>query len=496
LRSLIVGKGETYDIRFPIAMCANGDRRKRVGGQAHGSVTTALLLTCLLLASCAHVPVFDETLAGTHSPAEIEIMGARGPLSKKQSKAVLARLASQAPDAGALERHLAVEQAVAESPLFAGNEVRILRDGEQTFPAMFAAIHAAKHYLYLEYYIFEDVSCNGEQLGDLLISKAQEGVRIYLIYDGIGSISTPSDFFARLQTAGIQVLQFNPPNPLHIGGHFSLNDRDHRKMLIADGTVVIVGGVNLSSTYQSAPGSSAGSAVAAGAAQQDVWHDTDLEISGPVVVQLEKLFRDQWHEQSETAMASEVDPMPNADGTEVVRIIGSTPKRLKSRYYVTVLSAIRNAESNIWMTAAYFAPTHREKEDLIHAARRGVDVRLLLPARSDSSPALQVQHSHYEALLRSGVKIYERDDGILHSKTMVVDGVWSITGSSNFDYRSVLFNDEVDAVVLGKSTGEQLSALFESDLKNAKAIDLKTWRRRSAFTKLGEQFWRLWEKLL
>jgi cardiolipin synthase len=450
-----------------------------------------VLLGCLFLASCADVPVFDETLAGTHSPAEIEMMGARGPLSKKQSKAVLTRLTAQAQDVGALERHLALEQAVAESPLFAGNEVTILRDGAQTFPAMFAAIHGVKHYLYLEYYIFEDVSCNGEQLGRLLMEKAQEGVRVYLIYDGIGSISTPEDFFTRLQTAGIQVVQFNPPNPLHAGGHFSLNDRDHRKMLIADGNVVIVGGVNLSSTYQSGPGSSQP------AAPQDVWHDTDLEISGPVVIELEKLFREHWREQGGDELAPEADSTaPAADGSEVVRIIGSTPRHLKSRYYVTVLSAIRNAEKNIWMTAAYFAPTHREKEDLIHAARRGVDVRLLLPSHSDSSPALHVQHSHYEALLRSGVKIYERNDGILHSKTMVVDGVWSITGSSNFDYRSVLFNDEVDAVVLGKDTGEQLSALFLDNLRNAEAIDLQTWRKRSTLTKLREQFWRLWEKLL
>lgn len=455
------------------------------------ALRTFALLGCLALAACANVPVFDERLADTHSQSEIEIMGARGPLSKKQSKAVMARLAAQAPDAGALERHLAVEQAVAESPLFAGNQVKILRDGAQTFPAMFAAIHGAKRYLFLEYYIFEDVSCNGEQLSDVLIGKAQEGVRIQLIYDGIGSISTDTEFFARLQAAGIQVVQFNPPNPLHAGGHFSLNDRDHRKMLIADGTQVIVGGVNLSSTYQSAPGSSTVTSA------QDVWHDTDLQISGPVVGQLEKLFQEHWREQGGPPMSTGDDsPPPNADGSEVIRIIGSAPRRLKSRYYVTVLSAIRNSEKNIWMTAAYFAPTHREKEDLIHAARRGVDVRLLLPSRSDSSPALHVQHSHYEALLRSGVKIYERNDGILHSKTMVVDGVWSITGSSNFDYRSVLFNDEVDAVVIGKDTGEQLSTLFEGDLQHAQAIDLESWRKRSIFTKIREQFWRLWEKLL
>src|SRR5262249_10449416 len=146
-------------------------------------------------------------------------------------------------------------------------------------------------YLYLEYYIFEDVSCNGQQLGELLIAKAQEGVRISLIYDGIGSISTPADFFTRLQASGIQVVQFNPPNPLHAGGHFALNERDHRKMLIADGTVVIVGGVNLSSTYQSSPGTSLA------LSPRDVWHDTDLQITGPVVIQLEKLFQEHWREQ-------------------------------------------------------------------------------------------------------------------------------------------------------------------------------------------------------
>jgi cardiolipin synthase len=451
-----------------------------------------VMLVTLLLGACAHVPVFDETLTTTHSPAEIEIMGARGPLSRKQSKAVLSRLATSAPDAGALERHLAVEQAVAESPLFAGNQVRILRDGAQTFPAMFAAIHDAKRYLYLEYYIFEDVNCNGEQLSDVLVAKAREGVKIAAIYDGIGSLSTPSEFFSKLQDAGIQVIQFNPPNPLHSGGHFALNERDHRKLLIADGAVVIVGGVNLSSTYQSSPGSSRV------ATPQDVWHDTDLEISGPVSVELEQLFQEHWREQGGPPLPSPEDaPAPRSDGSEVVRVIGSTPSHLKSsRYYVTVLSAIRNAEKNIWMTAAYFAPTHREKEDLIHAARRGVDVRLLLPSRSDSSAALHVQHSHYESLLRSGIKIYERNDGILHSKTMVVDGVWSITGSSNFDYRSVIFNDEVDAVVLGQGTGAQLSSLFESDLQQATAIDLTAWRKRSTLTKMREQFWRLWEKLL
>jgi len=456
------------------------------------------LLLCLALGACAHVPVVDEAdLAKASAGSQIKVFGARGPLSAKQSKAVLHRLAAQAPDAGALERHLALEQVVAESPLFTGNRVRILRDGTETFPAMFDAIRSAQSYVYLEYYIFEDVSSGGEWLSDLLVRKSQAGVHIRVIYDGIGSIDTDSAFFDKLQAAGVQVIEFNPLNPWK--HHSALNERDHRKLLIADGTVAILGGVNLSSTYQSAPYASASSnPTPRPGAPQDVWHDTDIEIHGPVVPELERLFRDHWREQEGTSLTTEADPDPPVQppGEEVVRILGSSPAKLKRRYYVTVISAIRNAESSIWMTGAYFVPTHQEKEGLVAAARRGVDVRLLLPSHSDSGPALAVQHSHYGELLRAGVKIYERDDGILHSKTMVIDQAWSIVGSSNFDHRSVLFNDELDAVVLGTETGAKLAEDFEADLEHAQAVDLESWRHRSALERLREGFWKMWETLL
>src|SRR3569833_2610566 len=178
-------------------MWANSDM-----GTISDVIKAVALLGCLLLGGCMEATEFDEKLVSTHSASEIEIMGARGPQSQKQSKVVLNRLAAQAPDAGALERHLAGEQAVAESPLYAGNTVRILRDGEQTFPAMFAAIHGARRYLYLEYYIFEDVSCYGEQLSEVLIAKAREGVQIQLMFVGIGSLTTFAVFFVFLLSVG------------------------------------------------------------------------------------------------------------------------------------------------------------------------------------------------------------------------------------------------------------------------------------------------------
>jgi cardiolipin synthase len=475
-------------------------------GETSACVTIAIVL--LGITGCAAVPHID-TAAAPGNVGAVQVSGAHGPLSERDAHAVLARLAAAAPSAGTLERHLALEEAVAESPLFTGNRVQILQDGQGTFPAIFAAIRNAQHYVDLEYYIFEDVSCDGVLLSDLLIARRQAGVEINVIYDAVGSIATPSDFFSRLQAAGIRLVQFNPLNPLKSKAHYSINDRDHRKMLIADGRLVILGGVNLSSTYESAPRSQASRrdldmARTAAAKQSrpgekpaEVWRDIDVEISGPVVSELEKLYTQHWAEQQAPSLVEGAQPTQlESQGQEVVRIVGSSPSRSTSPYYVTVLSAIRNAERTLWITAAYFVPTHQEKVDLMRAARRGIDVRLILPSHSDSPPALAVQHSHYTDLLTAGVKIYERDDEVLHSKTMVIDTVWSITGSSNFDQRSVLFNDEVDAVIIGQNTGKQLEKIFQDDQQHARSIELADWKRRSVGAKMREQFWRLWQKLL
>jgi cardiolipin synthase len=453
----------------------------------------------LTLCSCAQLPAVNERqlLQEASGSQEIRVYGARGPLSTRQTRRVLARVNAQAPDADAFDRQLAIEQIISESPLYAGNSVRVLEDGKQTFPAMFAAIRGAQHFVYLEYYTLQDVQSDGQKLSDVLAAKSSSGVRVRVIYDAVGSLGTPAAFFARLRAAGVEFVRYNPINPLK--GPFSLNQRDHRKILIADDELAIVGGVNLSTTYESAPPLAhalGGNRQPPPKSGQPVWHDVDLEIRGPVVPQLTQLFRQHWREQKGPPLPPDVPARVPPRGHVVVRVIGSSPSRLATRYYVSVLTAMRSARSSIWMTAAYFVPTREELHALRAAARRGVDVRILLPSHSDVGATLAVQRSYYPELLAANIKVYERSDGIVHSKSMVVDDVWSLVGSSNFDQRSILFNDEVDVVALGNAPANQLRGIILTDIEHGRRIDWATVRQQGALQRMRGWFWRLWQRLL
>jgi len=451
-----------------------------------------LIALCLVLgAGCTSVPhVAPANASGT----KLQIVGTRGPLSAQQGKAILLRISTEPGDAGMLQRHLAIEQEVAETPLLASNHTKVLRDGPQTFRAMFAAIKSASASINLEYFIFEDVDSDGTSLGDLLVAKRQAGVAVNVIYDSYGSSSTPTAFFDRLKQAGVALVSFNPVNPLDAKIGYSLNDRDHRKILIVDGTTAIVGGVNLSTDYQSNPlGKSGGPKGSAG----EHWRDTDLQIEGPAVAQLQTLFLDHWKTQKGPALdESGMFPTIPAAGIAVTRVLGSTPGETIPQYYVTLLSAIQNAEESVLVSAAYFVPTDQEMDALMDAARRGIDVRLLTPDQSDSGLSIGVAHSHYTDLLAAGVKIFETHGIVLHTKTVVIDGVWSVIGSSNFDHRSIIFNDEVDVVVLGSDTGQDLEAMFREDQNGSTAIDIATWKSRSLTDRLKEVYAVAWEKWL
>jgi cardiolipin synthase len=439
----------------------------------------------LLAAGCAQLP--DAGLSmGKRDPAGVQIEGARGPLSEKRVAAILAGLSRDADQLDLLQQHVALEQAVVGTPLTAGNRVLLLQDGAATYRAMFAAIDAAADHINLESYIIEDDEI-GRQFAELLLRKRSQGVHVNLVYDSVGSSGTPQAFFDRLRAGGVQVLEFNPVNPLAARNGWVVNNRDHRKLLVVDGHTAFVGGINFSRVHSG--GSFLKKSRAPGA-----WRDTHLRIEGPVVDEFQKLFIGTWTKQGGAPLAV-VDYFPAlaAKGGEMVRAIGSTPDDPHSLIYLTLMSAISKAERRVYLTNAYFVPDPQLIDALADAARRGVDVRLVLPGESDSGPAFHAGRSHYSGLLRAGVKIHERRGSMLHAKTATIDGVWSSVGSTNLDRRSFLHNDEIDAAVLGREFAAQMHAAFSADLEASQAVDLERWEARPFALRLKEWAARLFE---
>jgi cardiolipin synthase len=440
------------------------------------------------LQGCSGLPTINPDLE-LSAAAPVQLAGARGPLSAAQSKAILQRLNAASPDTAIFDRHLALEEAIVGSPLTVGNEVLLLKDGPTTYRAMFAAIEAARDHINLETYILED-DATGQRFAQALIARQRAGVQVNLIHDSAGSFDTPKAFFTPLTQAGIQVLEFNPINPLLARKGWELNQRDHRKLLIIDGSTAFLGGINISSVYS---GGSFGKAGKAGVDGSLAWRDTDLQLRGPVVAEFQKLFLATWKSQKGAPLAERnYFPPPHKAGNQVVRAIGSSPDESFSLIYATLLSAIASAETSVHLTNAYFVPDPQLLAALVAAAQRGVDVSLILPSRTDSWLVLHAGHAYYEQLLRGGVKIYERRGVILHSKTALIDGVWATVGSTNLDWRSFLHNQELNAVVLGTGFAVQLQAMFVADLAASDAITLEQWQMRPLPMRLQELFARAW----
>jgi cardiolipin synthase len=442
----------------------------------------------LLLSACQSLPRIVPDMAPP--PAQARVHGAQGELSPARSKAILQGLERGADATNIFDRHLAVEQQVSGSPLLTGNRVRLLEDGPDTYRAMFAAIQAAHDHINMETYILEDDEV-GRRFADALIDKQRQGVQVNLVYDSVGTLNTPAEFFARLRDAGIRTLEFNPVDPTTAKAGWDVNRRDHRKLLIVDGQTVFLGGINISSVYSHSAFRRQSKPVAKG---ERPWRDTDLQIDGPVVAEFQKLFLATWEAQKGEPLASlDFYPPLQPKGNEVVRAIGSSPDEAFSQIYVTLLSAISSASTEVWLTNAYFVPDPQLLAALEAAAARGVDVRLVLPGRTDSSLVFYAGRSSYEQLLRGGVKIFERRNAMMHAKTAVIDGVWSTVGSTNLDWRSFLHNQEVNAVVLGTEFGERMRAAFESDVEQSDEITLEQWQRRSIGLRAKEAFARLWQ---
>lgn len=467
---------------------------------SRGAASVALVLA---LSGCAVLPDYESLRNSRWWPTSApRVETSKGQLSQQRSAAVIKGLDEQG-DTSVLQRHLAFMESISDVPLVAGNVVQLLVDGPATRQAMFAAVQAAKTEINLEIYIFEHDAPFGIEMTRLLKARRAAGVHVNLIYDSVGSSSTPVAFFEGMREAGIKVCEFNPISPLR-ARIFSPNQRDHRKILIVDGAVAVTGGINITDKYGrssrggrgSSKGSGSGLSKASGSDGPDApgWRDTNVLIRGPAAGKFRDLFANTWRKQfCPDAAADFALPAAAAAGDKIVRVIGTSPDDDENLIYLELLSAIDHAEKSIHVTMAYFVPDPEMIRALSDAARRGVDVKLILAEEGNYRLVFYAGRSNYAALLDAGVKIYEWQDAPLHAKTIVIDGVWATVGSANLDWRSFLHNDEVNAVILGEGFAVEMEQLFSRDLALAKQITPESWRKRGLGSRMKETGARIFE---
>lgn len=434
-----------------------------------------------LIVGCGTVPNINALL---HASPLIYVtpsfVGPHGAVTARQGERIIARLKEhQKVPSDILQRQIVFEQALSDVPLTLGNKVILLKNGKQTYDAMLAAIRAARSSINIQMFIFSGGQV-GQTFADALIDRQRHGVQVNLMYDSLGSLSTPECFFDRMRRSGIAVVQYRPLDPFEAKLGWTLSHRNHRKMVIVDGKVAFTGGVNISEDYAS------GLTPSKHSAPLQMWRDTDIEVMGPAVAEFQKTFINEWYYQKGPLLSPrEYFPKLTKQGHDIVRVIASVPERF-SLIYVIIISAIANSESNVYITDAYFAPDDQMLRELESAARRGVDVRLLLPSQSDEPFIVSAQRSHYVDLLKSGVKIYEWRGKMLHAKTATVDGVWSTVGTSNLDWWSIARDNELNAIILSHSFADRMNLMFSNDLGPCRQITLGQWEHRGLNERLKE----------
>ena len=358
--------------------------------------------------------------------------------------------------------------------VWGGNRIDVYCDGEQATQSMLAAIGAAQQEVLVEFYIFTDDS-TGKRFAQALTAAAKRGVRVCVLADAIGSFSTADAFWKQMQADGIEVHLFHRLFP-DLWWHAF---RDHRKILVIDREVGFTGGMNIADEYSSF--TLRKKRVAPGAMR-----DTHVRIEGPVAWDLAVVFAEGW-ERSRGAALPVTPPPANPEGPARSLVLDSRPGRGHIETAATLAAISAAAEKTLWLTNAYFAPGHVAVAILARAAARGVDVRLLLPGKTDVQILLHAGHGWYSRLLKKGVRIFEYQRALLHAKTLVADRFCTVVGSTNLDFRSFQFNAECNLVTLDDEVGERLAQAFEADLVDSREVKLEQWRSRGRLHRMGDR---------
>ena len=341
------------------------------------------------------------------------------------------------------------------SPTLLGNQIRLQFEGSASFDAWLEAIDGARRFVYFENYVVRDDRV-GRAFREALIAKAHQGVPVLVVHDWLGCWATPRRYWKPLRDAGVQVRAFNRPS-LAIGDPLGVLQRDHRKLVVADGEVAFVGGFCIGEEWT-------------GSRSRPPWRDTGVEIRGPAAHSAALAFERLWGEIGEPSfLAATLSPPPDEGPTPVWLIEGEPGK---ARVYRTLHLAATRARSRIWVTDAYFVAPRSVTEALSAAARQGVDVRILVPSHNNWPLVGSLSRGGYRSLLENGVRIFEWQGPMIHAKTAVVDGSWSRVGSSNLNSASLMGNWELDVGVLDPDLAGQLEGLFLADLASAREIVL------------------------
>ncbi|GAB3416053.1 cardiolipin synthase [Massilia agilis] len=449
----------------------------------------ATLMLGLVAISCKTLPD-ASALPEQARKASPTIATPDGNMPPRQAAQLLER---RWANAGTDLKLLAVlEEQATGVPLIAGNRVTLLFDGPATMREMMAAVRSATNSINLETYIF-DQDPIGLQFADLLIDKRRQGVVVNVMYDAVGTLGTPQAFFDRMKAAGITMLAFNPVNPARGPGRWELNNRDHRKVLVVDGKMAFTGGINISSTYANSSFFRSRQKPSETGHQKVGWRDTHIKIEGPAVATLQWAFINNWVRQAGGELPrANYFPVLQAAGDKIVRVLATEPDH-DSSIYKSLLLAIGEAKKSIHITQAYFVPDQQVIDALCAAARRGVDVKLVLPGVSDHSLVFHAGQAFYDELLESGVKIYQLQVAVLHAKTAVIDSVWSTIGSANIDRRSFIHNYELNVVVMDPAFGRDMESAFNEDLRDSKEVTLAQWRKRPLKDRFMEMIGRMAE---
>jgi len=337
-----------------------------------------------------------------------------------------------------------------------GNRIDLLIDGTQTFPAIFEAIDTARHSIIVQFFIIRGDSL-GRTLRDRLAAAARDGLRVYLLYDEVGSHGLPTEFFQPVRDAGGQVVPFRTTRGR--GNRFQLNFRNHRKLVVTDGRVALTGGLNVGVEYRGEN------------PRFGPWRDTHVRVEGPAVAALQLAFVEDWHWA--TGKIPVLDwPEPEEAGDVRARVAATGPADELDRCSLFFLDIVNSARRRLWIASPYFVPDPATLAALQLAALRGAEVRIMLPDKADHQLPWLSSFSYYEALRAAGISLYRYQAGFLHQKVILADDERAVVGSVNVDYRSFHLNFELAVMTRSRQFAAEVEAMLEADFARCRRVDL------------------------